>query len=118
MLDRITTGAAMELYADNIAVNALSPEAAVLTEHSSDIVRRLGDSVIEPVETFVEAAVALVTGAPQYLTARVAYSLSLIKELELAVHQLDGKQLLAGWQPPDISASRLFPGYLRTGSGR
>ena len=42
MLDRVTTGAAMELYEADIAVNALAPEAAVLTEHSSDIVRRLG----------------------------------------------------------------------------
>jgi NAD(P)-dependent dehydrogenase (short-subunit alcohol dehydrogenase family) len=27
MLDRVTTGAASELYGDNIAVNALAPEA-------------------------------------------------------------------------------------------
>jgi citronellol/citronellal dehydrogenase len=113
MLDRVTTGAAMDLYADNIAVNALSPEAAVLTEHSSDIVRKLGPSVIEPVETFVEAALPLVCGDPKVLTGRIAYSLSLIKELDLAVHALDGRTLLAGWQPADIDDARLFAGYLR-----
>jgi citronellol/citronellal dehydrogenase len=115
MLDRVTTGAAMELYDDNIAVNALAPEAAVLTEHSSDIVRRLGPSVIEPVETFVEAAMALVTLDPQAVTGRVAYSLSLVRELELPVFTLDGKKLMAGWQPKDIDEERLFGGYLRQG---
>ena len=113
MLDRVTTGAAMELYDDNIAVNALSPEAAVLTEHSSDIVRRLGPSVIEPVETFVEAALALVTADPRALTGRVAYSLSLVKELGLPVFGLDGTELLPGWQPGEIDDARLFGGYLR-----
>jgi NAD(P)-dependent dehydrogenase (short-subunit alcohol dehydrogenase family) len=113
MLDRVTTGAAMELYADKIAVNALSPEAAVLTEHSSDIVHKLGPSVIEPVETFVEAALSLVCGDPRVLTGRIAYSLSLIKELDLAVHELDGRSLLPGWQPADIDDARLFAGYLR-----
>jgi NAD(P)-dependent dehydrogenase (short-subunit alcohol dehydrogenase family) len=113
MLDRITTGAAMELYGDNIAVNALAPEAAVLTEHSSDIVRHLGPSVIEPVETFVEAALALVSTTPRRLTGRVAYSLSLVKELDLPVLSLDGRELLAGWQPAEIDEKRLFGGYLR-----
>jgi citronellol/citronellal dehydrogenase len=87
----------------------------VLTEHSSDIVRRLGPSVIEPVETFVEAAMALVTLDPQAVTGRVAYSLSLVRELELPVFTLDGKKLMAGWQPKDIDEERLFGGYLRQG---
>ena len=69
--------------------------------------------MIEPLETFAEAALALVSREPRTLTGRVAYSLSLIKELGLAVHGLDGRDPLPGWQPADIADDRLFPGYLR-----
>lgn len=111
MLDRLSTGAAQDLYADGIAVNTLAPEAAIATEHAVGV--GLPADKIEPVETFVEAAVALVTGDPSVLTGRVAYSLSLIRELGLDVHDLAGKELVAGWQPDDIDPLRLFPGYLR-----
>ena len=52
------------------------------------------------------------TGDPVTLTGRVAYSLSLIKELDLPVHDLDGRQLVDRWQPGDIDQRRLFGGYL------
>ena len=39
MLDRITTGAAMELFDDHIAVNSLAPEAAILTENASTLIK-------------------------------------------------------------------------------
>ena len=68
---------------------------------------------VEPVETFVEAALALVSGDPRTLTGRIAYSLSLVRELMLPVRTLDGRDLVPGWQPDDIDDSRLFPGYLR-----
>jgi citronellol/citronellal dehydrogenase len=109
MLDRITTGAAQDLRADGIAVNALAPEAAVATEHASSV--GLPPNRIEPAETFVEAALALVSGS---LTGRIAYSLSLVKELQLPVRTLDGRALVEGWQPADIDEERLFPGYLRS----
>lgn len=110
MLDRITTGAAQDLFDDRIAVNALAPEAAIATEHASSV--GLPPDRIEPVETFVEAALALVSGDPESLTGRVAYSLSLVTELDLAVHTLDGTTLFPGWQPGDIDEGRLFAGYL------
>ena len=88
MLDRITTGAAMELYEFGIAVNALAPEAAVMTENAATVVS-LPPSAIEPMETFVEAAIALCTGDPRSLTGRVAYSLSLIVELQRPVRTID-----------------------------
>lgn len=111
MLDRITTGAAQDLFEYGIAVNALAPEAAVATEHATGV--GLPPDKIEPVETFVEAALALVTGDPRELTGRVAYSLSLVRELGLSVRTLDGRDLVPQWQPQDIEDSRLFPGYLR-----
>lgn len=112
MLDRVTSGAAMDLYQDNIAVNSLAPEAAVLTEHAA-LVATIDDDHIEPVETFVTAALALLTAQPRSRTGRVAYSLSLIKELGEPVHTIDAKSLLPGWQPRDIDDRRLFAGYLR-----
>jgi citronellol/citronellal dehydrogenase len=111
MLDRITTGAAMELHGDGIAVNALAPESAVMTENASRLVSPPA-SAIEPVETFVEATLALCTGDPDVLTGRIAYSLSLLVELGRPVRTLDGRSLVPGWQPGEIDRSRLRPGYL------
>jgi NAD(P)-dependent dehydrogenase (short-subunit alcohol dehydrogenase family) len=112
MIDRITTGAAMELYADNIAVNALAPEFQIATENARAVAGvRADDS--EPEETIAEAALALCTGDPQKLTGRIAYNLSLLVELGRPVHTLDGRGLLAGWQPTDIPAERLRTPYLR-----
>jgi hypothetical protein len=53
-------------------------------------------------ETMAEAALALVTGDPDVLTGRIAYSLSLIKELHRPVFTLDGRELVEGWQPDDL----------------
>jgi NAD(P)-dependent dehydrogenase (short-subunit alcohol dehydrogenase family) len=114
MLDRITTGAAMELYDDGIAVNALAPEAAVLTENAATVVS-LPESAIEPVEAFAEAALALCTCDPRTTTGRITYSLSLLDELRRPVRTLDGKQLVAGWQPGEIDRARLRSGYLAAG---
>jgi NAD(P)-dependent dehydrogenase (short-subunit alcohol dehydrogenase family) len=111
MLDRITTGAAMELHDDGIAVNALAPEAAVMTENASTLVSPPA-SAIEPMETFVEATLALCTGDPRVLTGRIAYSLSLVVELDRPVRTLDGTALVPGWQPHEIDPARLRPGYL------
>jgi citronellol/citronellal dehydrogenase len=114
MLDRMTTGAAMELYDFGIAVNALAPEAAVMTENAATVVA-LPASAIEPMETFVEATLALCTGDRRTLTGRVAYSLSLLVELQRPVYHLDGVSLLAGWQPQEIDRARLRAGYLDAG---
>ncbi len=113
MLDRMTTGAAMELFDDRIAVNALAPEAAILTENASTLID-VPASIVEPVETFAEATLALCTGDPAVLTGRVAYSLSLLVELDRPVRTLDGTELVPGWQPDEIARGRLHPGYLMT----
>jgi NAD(P)-dependent dehydrogenase (short-subunit alcohol dehydrogenase family) len=111
MLDRITTGAAMELYGTGVAVNALAPEAAVMTENAATLIT-VPDSAVEPLEAFVEATLALCTCDPSTLTGRVLYSLSLLAELRRPVRTLDGRQLVAGWQPGEIDPARLRAGYL------
>jgi citronellol/citronellal dehydrogenase len=111
MLDRVTTGAAMELYEDGIAVNTLAPEGSVATENAR-AVAGVDPASSEPLETMAEAALLLCSGDPKELTGRVAYSLSLLAERNQPVWNLEGSALLAGWQPEDIDASRLFGGYL------
>jgi NAD(P)-dependent dehydrogenase (short-subunit alcohol dehydrogenase family) len=105
-IDRITTGAAEELYPDNIAVNALSPTGPVKTPLSATVTPGLRPEDWEPMETMVEAALALCSGDPRRLTSRVAYSLPLLVELDRPVYTLDGAQLYDGWQP-DPSDARL-----------
>lgn len=92
-LDRLTTGLAAELHADGIAVNALAPVAAVITEsvRASGAARFIEPSMIEPVEAMAEAALALVTGDPEKLTGRIAYSLRLLEELGRGIRTLDGR---------------------------
>ena len=111
MLDRITTGAAMELYEHGIAVNALAPEAAVMTENAATLVS-LPELAVEPLEAFAEATLALCTCDPRTLSGRVLYSVSLLHELQRPVRTLDGRGLVPGWQPGEIDPARLKPGYL------
>ncbi|MEV3964210.1 SDR family NAD(P)-dependent oxidoreductase [Nocardia sp. NPDC050193] len=112
-VDRITTGAAMDLYEHNIAVNTLAPEYQVATDNARTVAGVRTDNS-EPEETIAEAALALCTGDPRELTGRIAYNLSLLVELQRPVRTLDGRDLLPGWQPADIDSDRLRVPYLRT----
>lgn len=111
MIDRITTGAAMDLYDDNIAVNTLAPEYQVATGHALTVAGVTTDNS-EPEETIAEAALALCTGDPKVLTGKITRNLGLLVELNRPVRSLDGRKLVPGWQPDDIDASRIRPGYL------
>jgi citronellol/citronellal dehydrogenase len=108
-LDRLTTGAAMELYDDGIAVNALAPNRGVATAHAQGAVPGWPS---EPEETMAEAALLLSTADPAKVTGRVAYSLPLLKEFDRPVRTLDGKELVNGWQPADLDESGFLPEYL------
>ncbi len=114
-IDRVVTGAAQELYGDNIAVNALSPTGPVRTPLSATVTPELKPEDWEPMETMVEAAVALCTGDPRRLTSRVAYSLPLLVELDRPVYTLDGTTLFDGWQPdrhdPRLSGVAYLSGH-------
>ena len=60
--------------------------------------------MFEPLETVTEAALALCTGDPGKLTGRIAFSLQLLVELDRPVRDLQGEQLVEGWQPADLPA--------------
>ncbi len=109
-LDRVCTGAAMELYEDGIAVNSLAPTGAIATPLSISV--GVPPEGTEPMEPFVEAALALCAGDPAVLTSRVAHSLPLLHELGRPVRTLDGSALFEGWQPDHDDERRFHRGYL------
>ena len=94
-LNRLTTGLAAELYNDGIAVNALSPVAAVITPglEAMGVSHWIEPSMIEPVEAMAEAALILCSCDAATMTGRVAYSLKLLEELGRPIRTLDGRAL-------------------------
>jgi NAD(P)-dependent dehydrogenase (short-subunit alcohol dehydrogenase family) len=81
-IERFTTGLAAELYQDNIAVNALSPNRVVPTPGT--IFHGLttdGDPASEPPAVMAEAALMLCHAEPRSMTGRIAYSQDLLDEL-------------------------------------
>jgi NAD(P)-dependent dehydrogenase (short-subunit alcohol dehydrogenase family) len=102
-LNRLTVTAASECEGQGIAVNALTPQAAIATP-SLVAGGWIDDTMFEPLETMAEAAVALCTGDANVLTGRIAYSLQLLVELQRPVLDLFGEQLVDGWQPQDLPA--------------
>lgn len=99
-LNRLTAAVASECEGV-IAVNALTPQAAALTERLARA-KGIDDVMFEPLETMAEAALALVSADPEKLTARIAFSLQLLVELRRPVRDLHGESLVEGWQPADI----------------
>ncbi len=104
MLDRWTVSVAAEVQGTGVVVNALSPQAAALTE--TLLTRRAGipAALIEPLETMAEAALALCTGDPDVLNGQVAYSLALLAQLQRPVLDLRGDKPLEDWAPERIPA--------------
>ena len=105
-LNRLTVAVASECEGQGIAANTLTPQAAALTKRlaSSGSGFSFDDAMFEPLETMAEAALALVTGDPDTLTARLAFSLQLLLELQRPVRDLGGRDLVEGWQPADLAA--------------
>jgi NAD(P)-dependent dehydrogenase (short-subunit alcohol dehydrogenase family) len=87
-LERVSTGLASEVYANNVAVNALSPNRVVPTPGTvfHHLVRPEDpNQVVEPSEVMAEAALALCSVAPRSRTGRIAYSQDLLNELGISV---------------------------------
>jgi citronellol/citronellal dehydrogenase len=101
MLNRFTTSLAAELHGSGVRANTLAPQAATATESVVVSIERghIRARDTEPLETMIEAALALVTGE---LSGRVAYSLELLNELRRPVRDLHGETLVDGWQPGDF----------------
>ena len=91
-LDRISAGLAAELYDDGIAVNSLSPVAAVATPGVIALGQLPQRDMIEGVELIAEAALALATCDPKTATGRIAFSRPLLDELGRAAMTLDGRR--------------------------
>jgi citronellol/citronellal dehydrogenase len=95
-IERFSTGLASEVYADGIAVNALSPSRGVMTPgvvyhfRVSDPAARIAEGTAEAPEVMAEAALALCSGDPSGLTGRVTYSQALLEELGRTPGALDG----------------------------
>ena len=87
-LERFSTGLASEVYADNVAVNALSPNRVVPTPGTVFHHLVTGDpyQVVEPPEVMAEAALALCSVAPRSRTGRITYSQDLLNELGITVN--------------------------------
>ena len=85
-IERFSTGLAAELYADNIAVNALSPNRVVPTPGTLFHGLTSEDSPDnEPPSVMAEAALALCHRDPRSLTGRITYSRDLLEELSVPV---------------------------------
>jgi citronellol/citronellal dehydrogenase len=80
-LNRLTNALGVELWGTGVRVNTLEPRAAVMTEGASVLVGDvLRPDQVEPIETMVEAALALCRCEPER-TGLVHVSLDLLEEL-------------------------------------
>ena len=102
-LNRLTVTAASECEGQGIAVNALTPQAAIATP-GLVAAGWINEEMFEPMDTMAEAALALCSGDTAALSGRVAYSLQLLVELQRPVFDLHGEHLVEGWQPDDLPA--------------
>jgi len=102
-LNRLTVTAASECDGQGVAINALTPQAAIATPNLV-AAGWINEAMFEPLDTMAEAALALCSGDPAVLTGRIAYSLQLLVELRRPVLDLHGERLVKGWQPTDLPA--------------
>jgi NAD(P)-dependent dehydrogenase (short-subunit alcohol dehydrogenase family) len=86
-VERFSSGLASEVYADGVAVNALSPSGLVPTP--GVVFHHLTDGVsedrLEAPEVMAEAAFALCTGDPARVTGKVTYAKPVLEELGVPV---------------------------------
>ena len=102
-LNRLTVAAASETEGQGIAVNALTPQAAIAVP-SLVAAGWVDDTYFEPVDTMAQAVLVLATCDPARLHGRIAYSLQLLHELGEPVLDTHGEEPVDGWQPADLPA--------------
>lgn len=89
-LDRLSTGWALEVSRENVAVNALAPVGAVASEGALAVASWDEADHTEPVESMAEAALQLCHRPASELSGNVLRSLDLLKRLNVPVRTLDG----------------------------
>jgi NAD(P)-dependent dehydrogenase (short-subunit alcohol dehydrogenase family) len=90
-LERMSAGLAAEVYRHGIAVNVVSPVAAVATPGVLALGLMPGDNThVEPVEQMAEAALALAVADATTITGRVGTSEEFLRDLDRPVRNLDG----------------------------
>ncbi len=93
-LERMSTGLAAEVYRHGIAVNVVSPVAAVATPGVVAMGLMPGDDThVEPLEQMVEAVLVFATCDPGTITGRVVTSEQILTELGREIRRLDGGPL-------------------------
>jgi citronellol/citronellal dehydrogenase len=102
-LNRLTISAAAETEGQGIAVNALTPQAAIAVP-ALVAGGWIDETYFEPVDTMAQAVLALATCDPTQLHGRIAYSLQLLHELGQPVLDTHGDHPVDGWQPADLPA--------------
>ena len=90
-LERMSSGLAAEVHRHGIAVNVVSPVAAVATPGVVALGLMPGDDThVEPVEQMAEATLALATADATTVTGRIATSEQILRELGREIRDLDG----------------------------
>jgi NAD(P)-dependent dehydrogenase (short-subunit alcohol dehydrogenase family) len=102
-LNRLTISAASETEGQGIAVNALTPQAAIAVP-SLVAGGWIDETYFEPLDTMAQAVLALATCDPARLHGRIAYSLQLLHELGEPVLDTHGEHPVDEWQPADLPA--------------
>jgi len=107
-LHRFTQGVAAELLDADIAVNAVGPSSAVRTPGAASLIP---DSFpTEPVEYLAETVLAMCHRPAAERTGLVAFSLHYPWSQQLAVHSLDGREILPPLEPPATANPNILPG--------
>jgi NAD(P)-dependent dehydrogenase (short-subunit alcohol dehydrogenase family) len=106
-LHRFTQGIAAELLDANIAVNAVGPTSAVRTPGAASLIPDTFPT--EPVEYLAETVLAMCHLPAVERTGLVAFSLHYPWSQNLAVHSLDGKEVLPPLQPPVTAHPHILP---------
>ncbi len=90
-LERLSAGLAAEVYRHGIAVNVVSPVAAVATPGVLALGLMPGaETHVEPVEQMAEAALALAVADAATITGRIGTSDEILRDLDRPVRNLDG----------------------------
>jgi len=106
-LHRFTQGVAAELLDTNIAVNAVGPSSAVRTPGAASLIPDTFPT--EPVEYLAETVLAMCHRPAAERTGLVAFSLHYPWSQGLAVHSLDGRDLLPPLEPPASANPNILP---------